>query len=321
MYRALEADASIVVACHDVRRWESLIKALSSLRSQQRAAVSIIVAVDNSQELYERVVACDLADTVVLNNGRRGASNTRNAGAAVATSEVIAFLDDDAYADPEWLHNLLQPFADPSVVGVGGSVEPVWESVQPTWFPAEFSWVVGATWLGLPTEQASVRNVWAENMAIRRDAFVKVNGFRSSFGKVGSVSQPEDTDLCIRSAQAVPGSTWVYVPRAVVHHLVPAARSNVGFFLRRCHNEGRGKAKLAYLMKNEGSSRLTAEEAYLKEILPRAAVRYMVAGMKDPLAFRKLVMLALGTGAAVLGYLQDAISLTVGTRLPRESGA
>ena len=43
-----------------------------------------------------------------------------------------------------------------------------------------------------------MRNVWASNMAVRRAAFDAAGGFREDFGKVGAVSRPEDTDLCLR---------------------------------------------------------------------------------------------------------------------------
>jgi hypothetical protein len=54
------------------------------------------------------------------------------------------------------------------------------------------------------------------NMAVRTDVFRQVGGFRTDFGKRGSIPQPEDTDLCIRMAEAT-GGHWMYVPEAITH--------------------------------------------------------------------------------------------------------
>jgi hypothetical protein len=98
-------------------------------------------------------------------------------------------------------------------MGVGGLIEPWWLDRQPSWFPAEFGWVVGCSYTGLPTERAQVRNVIAANMAIRRDVFEAIGGFRNDFGKQGSRSEPEETDLCIRAGQAWPDRAWIYMTR------------------------------------------------------------------------------------------------------------
>ncbi len=59
-----------------------------------------------------KIVAFDLANI----------SAARNAGIAVAAGEIIAFIDDDAVAEPSWLDHMSAAFADPDVVGAGGYV-------------------------------------------------------------------------------------------------------------------------------------------------------------------------------------------------------
>ena len=46
-------------------------------------------------------------------------------GLRQAKSEIIAFIDDDAVADKDWLRNIFKNYSDPSVVGVGGLVTPL----------------------------------------------------------------------------------------------------------------------------------------------------------------------------------------------------
>ena len=64
--------------------------------------------------------------TVLANAGTPGASGARNTGVAVCHGEIVAFLDDDAHAEENWLEELLPHFVNDGVVGVGGRVDPLW---------------------------------------------------------------------------------------------------------------------------------------------------------------------------------------------------
>jgi GT2 family glycosyltransferase len=262
--------ASIVIACHTEERFEHLLEAIESAQRQTPAPDQVIVAVDHNEELCHRLRSELDRIEIVDHRGARGASGARNAGAARAISPYLVFLDDDVRAHPGWLRHLLVPFEDPHVIGTGGMTMAAWEGPRPPWFPDEFGWVVGASPAGLPTEFAPVRNVWAENMAVRRSAFEAVGGFRAGFGKVGSTSRPEDTDLCIRIGASAPESWWAHVPNAVVEHVVPRARSTFAFFLRRCYSEGAGKVELSAHLGDDRD--LEDERSYLLRTLPRAIV-------------------------------------------------
>lgn len=293
------AAASIVIACHTEERFEHLVAAIDSARRQVPPPDQVIIAVDNNATLCHRLRSEVQGIEVVDHRGERGASAARNAGAARARNPYLVFLDDDVRAHPGWLHALLAPFADPSVIGTGGMTMPAWQGARPPWFPDEFGWVVGASHAGLPTQSAPVRNVWAENMAVRRSAFEAVGGFRDGFGKVGSTSRPEDTDLCIRVAASSPESWWAYVPTAVVDHFVPLARSTFAFFLRRCYSEGAGKVEMSAHLGNQRD--LDDERSYLMRTLPLAVLRYVWSGkLHRAFAILAGVALAAAGGAASL---------------------
>jgi glucosyl-dolichyl phosphate glucuronosyltransferase len=292
---------SVVIACHTEERWASLLRAIDSVERQQPSAEATIVAVDNNPGLAERLRSARPAAVIVENRQGRGASNARNAGAAAADTPYLAFLDDDARARDGWLAALLAPLSGDGVVGVGGAVEAAWESERPRWFPDEFAWVVGASYRGLPEVTATVRNVWSENMAVRRDAFDAVGGFRSDFGKVGHTSRPEDTDLCIRMSAASGGGTWVYVPAAIVDHEVPADRATLRYFLRRSYWEGLGKIEMT---EHLGAQRdLSSENDWLRRTVPRGVLRHARAAVTRVSASdaAKAASLAGGTLAAGLG--------------------
>src|SRR5262249_38300953 len=64
-------------------------------------------------------------DFQVISTENRGLSSARNTGAAAATGEIVAYLDDDASPDPHWLHYLATTFLTTSHVAVGGPNLPV----------------------------------------------------------------------------------------------------------------------------------------------------------------------------------------------------
>jgi hypothetical protein len=199
--------------------------------------------------------------------------------AARARGAIVAFLDDDAAAAPDWLERLTAEYADDDVAGVGGAIEPVWQSGRPGWFPSEFDWVVGCTYTGMPREAAAVRNLIGCNMSFRRQVFEQLGGFRNGIGHVGG--QPfgcDETELCIRLRQHWPRAVLRYTPLARVYHQVPPSRSRWSYFRSRCAMEGRSKAMVARLV-GTGDGTAT-ERAYVLRALPAGVARSLAAALR-----------------------------------------
>ena len=298
---------SVVTAAFAMARWDGLCQAVASILTQTVPVAETIVVIDHNPDLLDRARR-ELPGVVVVPNLRsRGASGARNSGVAASHGDVVAFLDDDAVASPCWLEVMLSHFADPDVVGVGCRLVPVWAGSRPRWFPQEFDWAVGASYRGMPEEAAPVRNVWSCGMAVSRPVFDAIGGFRDDFGKVGGRNRPEDTDLSLRVAAARPGGTWVYDPAAVVSHHVPLERATFGNFLRRCLNEGSGKAELTAL--NGGGQSTSAERLYTRRVLPGA----VAGGLRDTVrgdlsgGLRSIAITA-GLSAAMTGFAAGRVA-------------
>ena len=103
----------------------------------------------------------------------------------VARGDVVAFLDDDAEADPGWLEELLAQYDDPHVAGAGGRAMAVWPQRRPRWFPPEFDWVVGCSYTGLPETVSPVRNLIGAAMSFRRTIFDQLGSFDTEMGRLG----------------------------------------------------------------------------------------------------------------------------------------
>ena len=306
---------SVVIPTHSEKRWASLVRTVESVRSQEFVPVEIVVVVDHNAALLRRAQDELHGVTVLESQYARGASGNRNTGAFHTDTELIAFLDDDTVACPDWLGSMVAPFTDPSVVGTGGGIVGAWQRPRPRWMPDEFLWTVGISYTGMPTETAPIRNVWSANMIVRRAAFLAVGGFRTGFGKLGDQNRPEDTELCLRMSAA--GGRWMYVPDAVIRHEVPIDRTTFLFFLRRCYAEGRGKVQMAGL--RDSSHDLGAERDYLRRTLPRAVTRNLAdagRGRSVAHALKAGTVLA-GVGAAGFG---GAVESLAGLQARRRTG-
>ena len=303
---------SVVVCAYTDRRWDDIVRAVASVAAQNRHAEELLLVIDHNEALAERAAA-ELPGVKVMTNAHaRGLSGARNTGVEVAAGEVIAFLDDDAAARPDWLERLLAPYADSSVAAVGGAAFPLWPATagRPTVLPArdvsaagELDWVVGCSYTGQPTGLAEVRNLMGCNMSFRRDVFAQVGGFSDGLGRIGSTPLGcEETELCIRLRQRMPEARIVFEPAARVTHHIGEARTGWRYLLRRCWAEGLSKAAISRMVGREDA--LSAERAYLTRVLPAAVAWQLAAAARGrPRALAG----ALAVVAAVLftatGYL------------------
>lgn len=293
---------SVVICTWTGARWQELREAVRSVAQQSHQPLETIVVVDHDTTLLGRARA-ELEDVVVIpNTEARGLSGARNSGLAIARGDVVAFLDDDAQAASDWLRLLAGEYEDESVLGVGGAIEPVWEK-RPHWFPAEFGWVVGCTYRGLPRERAAVRNLIGASMSFRRELFSELGGFHHGIGRLGT--RPvgcEETDFCLRVERARPGGCFIYQPLALVHHRVPAHRARWRYFLARCYGEGLSKA---LIVGAAGFRRgLATERAYTARALTSGFGSALLAALtfRDRSGFLRATAIAAGLGAAAAGF-------------------
>jgi len=267
---------SVVICSYTEERWDTLLGALDSVRAQTVTAQQTIVVVDYNMDLYKRLIFTVPDAVIVENTGPKGLSGARNTGAALANGEIVAFLDDDAEAAPDWLARLAALYDDPDVLAVGGRVEPVWEARRPGYFAEELDWLVGCTYRGMPKVAAEVRNVIGANMSFRADVLNRVGGFNTSLGRQATVPLGcEETELCIRAVIGAPGSRVVYEPAAVVYHHVRAERGTLRYMLSRSWSEGISKAQVSRMVGHKRA--LGPERRYVRQVLPRA----VFAGTRD----------------------------------------
>lgn len=270
---------SVVICAYTMDRWNDVLDAVHSVAIQRFRPHEIILVIDHNPELRRRLAVALPDVTVMANEGPRGLSGGKNTGVAVAGGDVVAFLDDDAIAEPNWLAVMAEDYERPEVSGVGGLTLPLWAGERPRWFPDEFAWVLGCTYRGMTP--GPIRNLMGGNASFRREVFDLVEGFRSGIGR-SSGTRPlgcEETEFCIRLNQAAPETVLLYDDRAVIRHRVPIERATHRYFRTRCYAEGLSKAMVTRSV--GAADGLASERRHALRALPRgvaAGLRATVQG-------------------------------------------
>ena len=294
---------SVVICTYTPDRWDELCAAVASVQCQTVAASEVIVVVDHHDGLLQRARAELPVDQVIPNRSTQGLSGARNTGLGVAGGEIVAFLDDDATADGDWLRHLVEPYARDEVMGVGGLVVPNWAAPPPRWFPAQFGWVVGCSYEGLPTGLEPIRNPIGANMSFRRMILADAGGFATGIGRVGTRPMGcEETEAAIRMARHHPSRVILHQPKAVVHHVVPASRARWSYFRQRCWAEGLSKAEVARLA--DPRRALASERRYLTHTIPQGLIRDLGAAVRhrDRAGLGRAAVMVAGVTVAGSGY-------------------
>ena len=294
---------SVIICAYTLDRWDQLVLAVESL-GRQTLAHEVILVSDHNDELFARAVATWPEIVVLANDGPRGLSGARNRALREATGDIAAFLDDDAWADEQWLERLAARFDDPRVVAVGGAALPIWPVAEPAVLPPELLWVVGCSYRGLPAEAGEVRNVMGCSMAFRRAPLLAIGGFNPDTGRVGTLPVGcEETEACILLRHADPRRVVMFEPAAVVHHHVSPDRVRLRYVLRRSWCEGISKAAISRTVGSKDS--LSVESAYVVTTLAAAVARSLVRGPRGWTGGFAIVMSVLLAGA---GYLRGSLS-------------
>jgi len=238
---------TIIVCTYN--RYESLAKTLEStaaLKLPEGAKLEILVVDNNStdrtREVVESFRRIDPSRFRYLSERQQGLSYARNAGIRAARGDILAFTDDDAIVEPDWLINLTSGLHDGECAGAGGRIIPVWAKPLPSWLSTGDPFTMGpfvAFDLG-PEPRPLTRPPYGANMAFRRQVFEKYGDFRVDLGRADTNLQGRE-DIEFANRLLANGESLRYEPRAVVHHPVPEWRMEKRYVLRWSYWYGRSE--------------------------------------------------------------------------------
>ncbi|MDH3602392.1 MAG: glycosyltransferase, partial [Candidatus Tectomicrobia bacterium] len=219
-------DISVVVCSYNGSR--TIRDTFESLAHLDYPAFEVIVVDDGSTD-----ATADIAREYgfqLISTEHQGLSHARNVGVQAARGEIVAYLDDDAYADPHWLTYLALTFLHTDHVGVGGP------NLPPPHDGPLAACVANAP--GCPTHvllsDREAEHIPGCNMAFRKTALQSIDGFDPQFQTAG-----DDVDVCWRLRQR--GWTLGFHPAAVVWH---HRRNSIRAYWQQQYGYGRAEALL-----------------------------------------------------------------------------
>lgn len=205
-----------VVISTDGRR-ESLAQTLESLRHLDYPNFEVCVVAgptrDGTLELLEmwrdkiKILSCPV----------RNISISRNLGIGLAAGEIVAFIDDDAIPESEWLTRLNEAYRDDHVAAAGGfAYNPDGVSYQWRFGTIDRLGRADATWQGATPQfnfpfSASFPSLLGANSSVRRASAIEIGGFDETYEYY-----LDETDLCCRVVDH--GGHVAQLDGACVHH-------------------------------------------------------------------------------------------------------
>lgn len=165
-----------------------------------------------------------------------GLSNARNEAVRAAGADVVAFLDDDAIPDPEWLEHLASHWrsAPREMAVIGGAIDPLWVDPPPDWMSEDVHIVFSLLDRGpgvIPLMPGS-EDAWGVNVSFRSEPLREVGGFDPELGPVPGIPFfADETEVQRRLAAA--GYRGIYAGDVRVRHAVTNERMRLRQVFKR----------------------------------------------------------------------------------------
>ena len=218
---APSAQAATVIVCTRERP-DDLHRCLTALLAMPDDGQRILVVDNNPRTTLTRDLVSQFPSVVYLREDQPGANSARNCGILAAETDLVAFMDDDAVADPHWLRAILSPFADPQVQCATGLTMPLELESEAQEF---FERATGFSRRGFKrrefqspaTDPLVVGAVGASvNMALRRSIIDRVGLMDPALGPGTPSMSGDDHEYFTRILRA--GFRIVYEPAALNWH-------------------------------------------------------------------------------------------------------
>jgi glycogen(starch) synthase len=212
----LNLKVSLVIPTY--KRQADLYECLRSVFDLKFHPYEVIVVDSNSMDGTEELKNSFPIRFVSIKE--RARERALNIGISLASGDIVAFLDDDVVVCKEWLDEIVEPYANGNVGGVGGRVIPYGR-------PKDFHVPIGRSDIGkvfssglvignfdIPLQrQIEVDSLIGCNMSFRRELLSKIGGFDENYAEY---CYRDETDLCIRIRRL--GYMLIYNSKAVVWH-------------------------------------------------------------------------------------------------------
>jgi GT2 family glycosyltransferase len=212
---------SSTVAICTRERPEDLGRALEAVTVLRPSPAEILVVDNNPATGRTREVVARFPAVRYIREDRRGLDAARNRALRESRAAIVAFSDDDAVPEPDWLEHLLRPFEDPRVWCAAGLTLPLeLETPAQEWFERYSPFGRGfdrRVFDGTRHDPLAVSRIGAgANMALRREVLSELGGFDEALDAGTPTRSGGDHEMFGRILAA--GFRIVYEPTAVSWH-------------------------------------------------------------------------------------------------------
>jgi glycosyltransferase involved in cell wall biosynthesis len=310
MRREASLPISVVIATCD--RTDMLLQAVRSVVSQPCSPLEIIVVDQSRSDACRAALQEQFKDEPIRYHhlDSTGASRARNFGLARASGEIVAFLDDDALAEPGWLEAIAEVFREQSDLALaGGPLRPLDDLPEPSWFPPPLRFLLGLYDGGLvrcPMPEGD--QPIGANMAGRKDVLLAADGFPEQLGPDRSrwFQLSGEEALLSRRVRSSGGSV-TYEPRMAARHVISGRKWTRRYLLQRSFSEGatnvQQKRLLGLMKPGSHEMILYARELLLagaRFVLPRYGSAFPWSSARIRMHALSRIALALGSATALV---------------------
>jgi cellulose synthase/poly-beta-1,6-N-acetylglucosamine synthase-like glycosyltransferase len=227
--------------------------------------------------------AASLPNLSYVREDHPGLSNAKNTGAFYATAPYVAYLDDQAKADANWLESLLHTFETvrPKPAAVGGRIWLNWDGEIPPWLDKRY-WPLYSylDYGGSARFLSQDEGLLGTNLAFEWDALLGLGGFPIGFlGKCKYLLAGEERALLREMRHR--GLPIYYEPSAIVWRTVSKDLQNRRWFLRRAFREGAFQPFLDYGWGRSRRSHIENAFGDLRQILHHLAQMLRAVASRD----------------------------------------
>ena len=243
----MSIDLSIAVCTYN--RADVLPKCLESLADQSTdSELFEVLIIDNNSNDDTKKIALDFCERHhnfrYIFEEKQGLSHARNGAIIEAKGKYLAYIDDDAIADKDWVKNILSVIkTDSSMVAFGGPIYPWYKKEKPKWFKDEFATHSYGKQHFQLTEQNCPFGLSGSNMIFNKEILNKYNGFSAEYGMNGDkIAFGEESFLFNKMLKN--SENIQYFPNIKISHLVSEKNYSLNDAFKRSIQNGKAIAQI-----------------------------------------------------------------------------
>ena len=241
--------AEISVAVCTYNRSDVLPKCLESLVNQSVGTEHLeVLIIDNNSTDDTKKIATDFCEKHnifrYIFEEKQGLSHARNRAIAEAKGEYLAYIDDDAIADKDWIEKIESVIQNnKDITAFGGPIYPWYNKEKPKWFKDEFATHSYGKQHFQLNEQNRPFGLSGSNMIFKKEILNKYNGFSTEYGMTGDkIAFGEESFLFNKMLKN--SENIQYFPDIKVSHLVSEKNYSLKDAFKRSIQNGKAIAQI-----------------------------------------------------------------------------